>query len=72
MGGGALLARVFRVEHDRGLGKLAHVRVFSGSIEPRQSVYLPRCGAEEKVAGIRRPLGRKQAGAPEGRMRSRP
>lgn len=44
MGGGALLARVFRVEHDRGLGKLAHVRVFSGSIEPRQSVYLPRCG----------------------------
>lgn len=33
-GGGALLARVFRVEHDRGLGKLAHVRVFSGSIEP--------------------------------------
>ena len=64
-GGGALLARVFRVEHDRGLGKLAHVRVFSGSIEPRQSVYLPRCGAEEKVAGIRRPLGRKQADAPK-------
>lgn len=64
-GGGALLARVFRVEHDRGLGKLAHVRVFSGSIEPRQSVYLPRCGAEEKVAGIRRPLGRKQADVPK-------
>mgnify|MGYP003254540857 CR=1 FL=1 len=47
---GEFLARVFRVEHDKGLGKLAHVRVFSGSIEPRQSVYLPRCGAEEKVA----------------------
>lgn len=62
---GEFLARVFRVEHDKGLGKLAHVRVFSGSIEPRQSVYLPRCGAEEKVAGIRRPLGRRQADVPK-------
>lgn len=62
---GEFLARVFRVEHDKGLGKLAHVRVFSGSVAPRQSVCLPRCGAEEKVAGIRRPLGRRQADVPE-------
>lgn len=62
---GEFLARVFRVEHDKGLGKLAHVRVFSGSVAPRQSVCLPRCGVEEKVAGIRRPLGRRQADVPE-------
>lgn len=53
-------ARVFRVEHDKQLGKLCHVRVFSGSLQPRQSVYLPRVDKEEKIAGIRRPLGRKQ------------
>lgn len=64
---GEFLARVFRVEHDKGLGKLAHVRVFSGSAAPRQSVYLPRCGAEEKVAGVRRPLGRRQADVPAAR-----
>lgn len=57
-------ARVFRVEHDKMLGKLAHVRVFSGSLQPRQSVYLPRLDKEEKIAGIRRPMGRKQADIP--------
>lgn len=56
-----LCARVFRVEHDRQFGKLCHVRVFSGSLQPRQSVYLPRVDKEEKIAGIRRPMGRKQA-----------
>ncbi len=55
-----LCARVFRVEHDKQFGKLCHVRVFSGKLQPRQSVYLPRVDKEEKVAGIRRPLGRKQ------------
>ena len=58
---GEFCARVFHVEHDKTLGKLAHVRVFSGSVEPRQSVFLPRLGREEKVGGLRRPLGRKQA-----------
>lgn len=55
-----LCARVFRVEHDKQFGKLCHVRVFSGELRPRQSVYLPRVDKEEKIAGIRRPLGRKQ------------
>jgi len=54
-------ARVFRVEHDKQFGKLCHVRVFSGTLQPRQSVYLPRVDKEEKVAGIRRPMGRRQA-----------
>lgn len=57
-------ARVFRVEHDKMLGKLCHVRIFSGSLQPRQSVYLPRLDKEEKIAGIRRPMGRKQADIP--------
>ena len=57
-------ARVFRVEHDKQFGKLCHVRVFSGTLQPRQSVYLPRVDQEEKVAGIRRPMGRKQADVP--------
>ena len=58
---GEFCARVFRVEHDKMLGKLAHVRVFSGAVEPRQSIYLPRLDREEKVGGLRRPLGRKQS-----------
>lgn len=61
---GEFCARVFRLEHDKTLGKLAHVRIFSGSLEPRQSVYLPRLGQEYKIAGLRRPLGRKQADIP--------
>lgn len=60
---GELCARVFRVEHDKVLGKLAHVRIFSGSLEPRQSVWLPRAEREEKIGGIRRPHGRKQTDA---------
>lgn len=53
-------ARVFRVEHDKAFGKLLHVRIFSGTVQARQSVYVPRLDREEKVAGVRRPLGRKQ------------
>lgn len=53
-------AGVFRVEHDKQLGKLCHVRIFSGSLQPRQSIYLPRVDKEEKVGGIRRPMGRRQ------------
>ena len=55
-----LCGRVFKVEHDDTMGKIAHVRLFSGDLKNRSSVYLPRTDTEEKVTQIRRILGRRQ------------
>lgn len=45
-------ARVFQVTHDRSMGKIAHIRLFSGSVKARQSVFLPRLSAEEKITQV--------------------
>ncbi len=55
-----LCGRVFKVEHDAAMGKIAHVRLFSGNVKNREVVYLPRTDTEEKITQIRRVLGRRQ------------
>jgi len=54
-----LCARVYKLEHDPRMGKVCHVRLFSGSLRNRDSVYLPRTDAEEKVTQIRSFAGRE-------------
>ncbi len=45
---------IFKTEHDKTLGKLSHVRLFSGKIEKREPVYNSTQDIEEKVAQIKK------------------
>ena len=53
---GPLSGLVYKVEHERGMGKAAHVRLFSGSIANRDPVPLRGRSQVEKVTQIRRVL----------------
>ncbi len=52
---------VYKVEHDRTMGRTAHVRLFSGVLQNRDPVPLRGREPVEKVAQIRRVLGHKTA-----------
>lgn len=52
-------ARVFALDQDKNLGKMAFVRVFSGKTENRQPVFNQRTQKEEKPVLIRRISGVK-------------
>lgn len=56
---GPLSGIIYKVEHDKTMGKAAHVRLFSGTVSNRDP--LPVRGREqaEKVTQIRRMLGRR-------------
>ena len=51
---GALSAVVYQVDHDPAMGKAAHLRVFSGTLENRDSVPLPQGDGTQKITQIRR------------------
>ncbi len=53
---GPLSGVVYRVEHDKAMGKAAHVRLFSGTISNRDPVPLRGREPVEKVTQIRRVL----------------
>ena len=50
---------VYKVEHDKTMGKAAHVRLFSGAISNRDPVPIRGREQVEKVTQIRRVLGRR-------------
>ncbi len=50
---------VYKVEHDKTMGRAAHVRLFSGVLENRDPVPLSGRQPVEKVAQIRRVQGHK-------------
>lgn len=52
---GKLSALVYQITHDPALGKVAHVRLFGGSLAPRDTVHL--AGGDGKVTQIRRFTG---------------
>lgn len=56
---GALSAVVYQVDHDPAMGKAAHLRVFSGTLENRDSVPLPQGDGTQKITQIRRFYGQK-------------
>ncbi len=51
---------VFKVEHDKQLGKGAHVRLFGGGIKNRDEVFIQSADTAEKVTRIRQAVGRKR------------
>lgn len=52
-------AVVYRITHDRQFGKLAHLKIKSGSIDKKQLIYIPRVGKEEKVNLIKQVFSNK-------------
>ncbi len=51
---------VYKVEHDTALGRVAHVRLFSGSLQNRDEIILPREQEKRKIFQIRQFNGAKQ------------
>ncbi|MBR5867870.1 MAG: TetM/TetW/TetO/TetS family tetracycline resistance ribosomal protection protein [Clostridia bacterium] len=59
-----LSALVYRVEHDKTMGRVAHVRLFSGELKARDTVAYPVLEGEEprtdgKISQIRKSNGQK-------------
>jgi len=54
---------IYKIEHDKSAGKIAHVRMFAGSLKNRDTVEIHRLGAEpfhEKITQIRKVSGAKR------------
>ena len=60
----AASAYVYKVEHDRRFGRLAHVRLFAGRLETRQPLLNLRTGEETKLTQIRQVSGARQHDVP--------
>lgn len=54
-----LSAIVYKVEHDKIIGRIASVRLFNGSIKNRQNILITTQNKNEKVSQIRKLLGQK-------------
>jgi len=50
---------VFRLEHDKTMGRVAHVRLYSGTLQNRDMVDNITQGTQEKVTQIRKVYSRK-------------
>lgn len=50
---------VFKIDHDKTMGRIAHVRLYSGALEPRETVELNGDGVGRKVTQIRKFSGRR-------------
>jgi len=51
---------VYKVSHDKTIGRLASVRLFNGSIQTRDAIFNATQGTEEKISQIRQLQGQKQ------------
>lgn len=49
-----LSALVFKLEHDKKMGRLAHVRIFGGQIKNRDLLHNDSLGIDEKIARIQK------------------
>jgi len=50
---------IFKVEHDKTIGRIASVRLFNGSIKNRENVLIVTQNKEEKISQIRKLQGQK-------------
>ena len=52
-------AFVYKVEHSPKLGRLAHIKVFSGSVKPRETIFNSTLKTKNKVAQIKKTFTQK-------------
>ena len=50
---------VFKIEHDKSMGRIAYVRLYSGTVKNRDNVFNATQNREEKVTQIRRAYAQK-------------
>lgn len=50
---------VFKIEHDKTIGRIASVRLFNGSIKNRDIIFIASQNKEEKISQIRKLQGQK-------------
>jgi ribosomal protection tetracycline resistance protein len=50
---------IYKVTHDKSMGRIAHVRLFGGTIHNRDIIYLPSSSDGAKITQIRRYAGSK-------------
>lgn len=60
---GPLSGVIYKLEHDPKMGKLAYLRLYSGTLHNRDTVRLSGREQEEKITQIRTPFGAKQQDA---------
>ena len=51
---------VYQIEHDKTMGKVAHIRLFGGRLNNRDEVLLPCGGPPQKITQIRKCSGSRQ------------
>lgn len=52
-------ALVYKIEHDKSLGRMGHVKVFSGILQKRMTIENVTQGTMEKIAQIKRAFAQK-------------
>ncbi len=52
-------AIIYKVEHDKLLGKISHIRIFNGSIKSKDLILNSRTNKEEKVAQLKKKVTNK-------------
>lgn len=55
-----LSALVYKISHNKTTGKIAHIKIFSGSISTRDDVFNVTTGKSEKITMIKKLINQKQ------------
>lgn len=55
-----LSAIVYKISHNKTLGKIAHLKIFSGSITTRDDIFNVTTGKSEKITIIKKIINQKQ------------
>jgi len=55
-----LSALVYKISHNKTLGKIAHIKIFSGSISTRDDIFNVTNGKSEKITMIKKLINQKQ------------
>lgn len=58
-------ALVFKVEHDKSLGRIAHIKLFSGIVKGRDTIINTTQQTNEKIAQLRKVYSNKMVNIPE-------
>ena len=54
-----LSALVYKISHNKTLGKIAHIKIFSGSISTRDDIFNVTKGKSEKITMIKKLINQK-------------
>ena len=62
----AFSALVYKISHHKSFGKISHIKIFSGTLKPRENVLNLKTGVEEKVTLMRKIINNKDCDIKEG------